>query len=170
MQDSVVELSGRHCGNGDRRQFPTVSVQTPGFPYSERWGQNRLNDWQQPENWGYERDHYHHDATQVAMSSCSRSVGFGEVMFAAGVSNKGRGPRHFPNGENPKMEDFYECGKHLQPVSSRIQPLSQRCTSGLATAGNKPKVRRVTDIDKPSHQQSAGETFLEDSNGRQGRE
>ena len=89
-----------------------MSVQTPGFPYSERWGQNRLNDWQQPENWGYERDHYHHDATQVAMSSRSRSVGFGKVMFAAGVSNKGRGPRYFPNGENTKMEDFYECGKH----------------------------------------------------------
>ena len=28
--------------------------------------------------------------------------------------------------------------------------------------GGKPKVRGVTDIDEPSHQQSAGETFFED--------
>ena len=114
------------------------------------------------------------NTTQVVMSS-TRHVGSGKVVFVTSTPRRSRSKGGFlilgdlaviqtarilrwkiSAGVASVRRDPWSL------ITSRGRWLSQRSTSDVATAGDKPEARGITNIDELSHQRSAGQTFLED--------
>ena len=100
--------------------------------------------------------------------SSGRRVVSGKVVGDS--SSKDENPRpsgayYYPNARNPKMEILVTVatvGRDPQsPVFPRVSRVSCTRVSDAATARAESRVRGITSIDEPSHQQSAGEAFLE---------